>query len=252
MILLLLLCGKAHGGAVVYLGKQEARYLLKGPPQAAIPSYSNLGYAQRVEPATEGISIVVATDLAPLRSGEAARPLNQLPPQLAGLAHSLGGQRTLAGQVAQVISWLNEELAYDLGDSAEDPLLVLERRRGNCIGFCNLFQMIMAQLDVPTRYATGIAFRGEDQSTLTLKGNILHRWVEVYYRDVGWVFSDPTGRVNHVEASYVLLGLEELNPPTELMRQLPGASIELLHFRNGLWPALVRQGLNPRIRLRGD
>jgi len=252
MVLLLLFCGTAHGGAVVYLGRQEARYLLKVPQQVVIPHYSNLGFAQRVEPAEEGMAIVVETDLAPLRSREKARPVPQLPPELADLANSLRGQLTLASQVAQVISWLNQQLAYELGDSAEDPQRVLEGRRGNCIGFCNLFQWIMAQLGVPTRYATGIAFRNEDQSTLVLRGNILHRWVEVHYRDVGWVFSDPTGRVNHVEATYVLLGLEEVAPPNLLVRQLPGATIELLRFRNGLWPALKRQGLDPRIRLRGD
>jgi hypothetical protein len=42
-----------------------------------------------------------------------------------------------------------------------------------------------------------------------------HRWIEVHYDDVGWVFSDPIQSLHYVPATYVRLASESLLPAAE-------------------------------------
>ena len=87
---------------------------------------------------------------------------------------------------------------------------------------------------------------------MRLEGGILHRWVEVYYPDRGWVFCDPSGKVNFVEATYLLLGLEGEIHTEHLYQNALGAEVELMGFEDGLWPAMQRKDIDGRLRLRAN
>jgi hypothetical protein len=105
-------------------------------------------------------------------------------------------------------------------------------------------------MGVLARYVTGIAFRRDDKVVRTLEGSVLHRWIEIHYDDVGWVFSDPAGKANFVEATYLILGVAGKHPLEETLERAVGAEVELLRLRDGLRPAGYRTGLDSRLILR--
>jgi hypothetical protein len=47
-------------------------------------------------------------------------------------------------------------------------------------------------------------------------GGVYHRWIEVYYPDRGYVFSDPSASINGVDARYVPFGRRALERPGHL------------------------------------
>ena len=47
-------------------------------------------------------------------------------------------------------------------------------------------------------------------------GGVYHRWIEVYYPDRGFVFSDPSASINAVDARYVPFGRRAFERPKDL------------------------------------
>ena len=47
-------------------------------------------------------------------------------------------------------------------------------------------------------------------------GGVYHRWIEIYYPDLGFVFSDPSSSINGVDARYIPFGRRELERPRGL------------------------------------
>ena len=47
-------------------------------------------------------------------------------------------------------------------------------------------------------------------------GGVFHRWIEVYYPDRGYVFSDPLAAVNGVDARYVAFSRRAWTRPQNL------------------------------------
>jgi hypothetical protein len=47
-------------------------------------------------------------------------------------------------------------------------------------------------------------------------GGVYHRWIEVYYPDRGFVFSDPSASINSVDARYVPFGKRAFERPRGL------------------------------------
>ena len=47
-------------------------------------------------------------------------------------------------------------------------------------------------------------------------GGVYHRWIEIYYPDRGYVFSDPSASINGVDARYIPFGRRALERPRGL------------------------------------
>ena len=47
-------------------------------------------------------------------------------------------------------------------------------------------------------------------------GGVYHRWIEIYYPDRGFVFSDPSSSINGVDARYIPFGPRALERPRGL------------------------------------
>jgi len=257
MLLLITLFSGAttHDGARIVMGRQQCNFLSHSADKAfAFPDYRNNGYTQKVVHQNGANHITVQVRNSQLASKMKARRVPPLPEGLRGLERELnqaGGGR-LADQVSVLIHWVRREIAWEAQSAAEDqsPAGVTSRRAANCVGLSNLTLYVLDRMGVEARYVTGIAFKQEDSVKLHLKGNVLHRWVEIRYDDVGWVFCDPAGKVNFVDATYMVLGVQDLHPLPELLEMAVDTQIELLRFSNGFKTVGSLAGLDSRIRVR--
>lgn len=247
--LLLLLAGD---GGMLVLGDQRASYELR-PRQAdfQLPSYANNGFEQMVTREEGTTRIRVRVTNTPLKSETPAGP-NQLSADLGRLQTRLDAAApiTRVEQVSLVLDWLRRDFVYEDGVVPGSTRFMLANRRGNCVGFSNLAIYALGQLGIRARYVTGLAYEPDDQAKRLLEGPVLHRWIEVYYEDVGWVFSDPAGKINFVEGTYIVFGIDGVHPIPETLARAVSSEIELLSIDNNLHAVAREKSLHPSLLIR--
>lgn len=91
-------------------------------------------------------------------------------------------------------------LTADNFSGGKDPLetFLYDTKEGHCAMYATAMCLALRYRGIPARYVTGFTVGGnkcettEEGYKYTLTDKDLHAWVEVYYRDVGWVPYDPT------------------------------------------------------------
>jgi hypothetical protein len=177
---------------------------LRLPASARVEPYANAGYRLRVE---EGVA-TVEVDLAPLRSRDPYRAGTVAGDPLATLARAVtSGARSRYEAASRLLGWVARNVTYDLDrDAPQDALAVLARRQGYCTGVARLTVALLQSVGIPAREVPGFVVASPG-------GGVpagFHRWVEVRFEDVGWVFSDPLLSHHYVPATYVRLASERL------------------------------------------
>jgi len=218
------------------------RVRLELPAAGFVESYANAGYRLQVE----GGVATVEVSLQPLRSrqGFVLPPAASATDSVATLARAVAaGARTRYEATSQVLGWVARNVAYDRDRQApQDAGAVLARRRGYCTGVARLSVALLRALGIEAREVPGFLVAPAGQGIAAG----FHRWVEVHYDDVGWVFSDPLVALHYVPATYVRLASESLLPspetaPGRLLRRqdqrlaldvVPGVSDRLTVRRN--------------------
>lgn len=242
------------GGASLVMGFQRTEFAVRSNSQALnFPGYSNNGYRQSVEPRPDGFGIHVETRNAAMASRLRGRKVKQLSADLAPLAAVINqhSDAYLADQITHLFAWLQREIELETEYITDQSTAkIMRTRQANCVGLSNLAIQVLAAMDVKARYVTGIAFQRQDRAKLLLEGSVLHRWIEIHYDDVGWVFADPSGKVNFVEATYVLMGIDTLHPLETTKELAVGSHVELLKLENGLRTIGRLPGFDPRLRIR--
>jgi hypothetical protein len=208
VILPLAFAAAARPQALALAGSDRVRLQL--PAAGLVESYQNAGYRLQVS----GGVATVEVSLAPLRSRQPfSLPSSPAADPLAVLARGVAtGSRTRYEAVTRVLVWVTRNVAYDLDrHESQNALAVLARRRGYCTGVARLTVALLKALDIPAREVPG--FLVAPAAGAIPAG--FHRWVEVRYDDVGWVFSDPLLALHYVPATYVRLASEALVPEPE-------------------------------------
>lgn len=104
-----------------------------------------------------------------------------------------------AGRARAVERYLRTRFAYSLDASpapAQDPLadFLFVRKRGYCEYFASAMAVMLRELSIPSRVATG--FLGGVPNPLTkwmvLRASDAHAWVEAWIPGQGWTSFDPT------------------------------------------------------------
>lgn len=142
-------------------------------------------------------------------------------PELTEHSRSLtSGCRTQYQAVNQVLCWLSGTIEYRSGPGIPpEPLEVLRKGRANCVGAAELAVALLREAGIPARGVRGflapLSASGTSSPDASVEMSLgeegLHRWIEVYYPEAGWVFSDPFRSVNHVSPRYLVFALE--SPP---------------------------------------
>lgn len=208
-LLSLLTASAAQAGRVDGLaieGRDVARLL---PPQGAtVTPYENNGYRLR----WQGDEVVVEVTAAPLESKVPFRrpPRRTADEPLSRLAGRVTtGSKTEFEAASRLLNWVARNIEYSLDRDAEQSAqAVLKRRSGYCTGISRLTVALLQVSGIEAREVAGYVY-GRAPGFMPAQG--YHRWVEIHYPDVGWVFSDPLVSHNWVPASYLRLGSEKIN-----------------------------------------
>jgi Transglutaminase-like superfamily/Carboxypeptidase regulatory-like domain len=236
----------------VLMGKHAIVYDIVNPTGVEfLPNYSNSSYSQKVLQEDEfSKRILIEVNLAPLNS-TAPFPISaqQMPYQMRSFlgpekdipvnegnilsqARALTqGSRTVQEAVTAIFNWIVDNFTYDAGrGTPQDGRSAFYSKRGSCVGYTNLAIAMLRSLGIPARYAHGYLPPGYDWGIskkywgVQISGGGYHAWVEVYYPDAGWCFSDLLHSKNFVDPFHVLRYTDgvNLNP-----RNIRGGSLDV-------------------------
>lgn len=218
-------------------GEQVARYRAAGQDARLFEQYDNDGFSLQVAAATDGsLDLEVRVSDAPLASG-APFPTgvsrdSKLPAAAdrdAFAERAVQGSQRQDEAVRRVLMAMAGEIRYDPDHARlQDPAAVFASRRAYCVGFAELAVDLLRRVGITARTVQGI-LRSEPGSPAfdPAIGGAYHRWIEVYYPDRGFVFSDPRLSVNGVDARYIPFATPALVRPRALEVRLTGLSGEL-------------------------
>ena len=125
------------------------------------------------------------------------------------LARALtAGSRSRYEAVSRILGWIPANIDYVVDRRlSQEPARVLDRRSAYCTGLARLTVALLRAVEVPAREVSGYVVGGAPGA-----GQGYHRWIEVFYDDRGWVFSDPLTTHHYVPATYVPLASDRLLP----------------------------------------
>jgi transglutaminase-like putative cysteine protease len=208
------------------LGDELAVYRARGTDAGLFDQYDNDGYSLAVSPAADGtlelrvrVSAQPLSSKSPFPTGMPREPGLAVSAERDAFAQTLAsGARTEAEAVERILSAIASSVRYDTDRSRrQDPASVFATRRAHCVGFSELAVDLLRRVGIPTRTVQGIlrARPGTDGYEAAI-GGVYHRWIEIYYPDRGFVFSDPSASINSVDSRYVPFGKRALERPRGL------------------------------------
>jgi transglutaminase-like putative cysteine protease len=208
------------------LGDELAVYRARGTDAGLFDQYDNDGYSLAVSPAADGtlelrvrVSAQPLSSKSPFPTGMPREPGLAVSAERDAFAQTLAsGARTEAEAVERILSAIASSVRYDTDRSRrQDPASVFATRRAHCVGFSELAVDLLRRVGIPTRTVQGIlrARPGADGYEAAI-GGVYHRWIEIYYPDRGFVFSDPSASINSVDSRYVPFGKRALERPRGL------------------------------------
>jgi hypothetical protein len=240
--LFLLVCsGNASAGLKVLEGEHTVVYDIVNPRGVAfIPDYSNESFEQKVVNLDEfSKRVTVTSRMGPLKSRTPypipARSLsssaaNYLQPErdrqsddpaLARLAVEITKESKYAHEAANaILSWLADNLTFDSSITVpSDAISALRYRKAYCVGYSNLAVAMLRAAGIPARVAHGYLPPGyewgfsKEYWGVKVNDGGFHAYLEIYYPDSGWVFSDAEHSHNFVDPFHIILRLDGMNMP---------------------------------------
>lgn len=210
----------------VLAADELAVYRASGVEAGLFDQYDNDGYSLGVERGAEGSLVLsVRVSGAPLSS---RAPFPTGAPREASLTVSAdrdayakalaAGATTEAEAVERILGGVASTVRYDSDRSRkQDPASVFASRRAHCVGYSELAVDLLRRAGITARTVQGIlrtkpGTEGYDSHI----GGVYHRWIEVYYPDLGFVFSDPSSSINGVDARYIAFGRRAFERPKGL------------------------------------
>ena len=202
---------------------EVAVYLASGASAGIFDQYDNDGYSLGVSPRPDGsVELRVQVSGGPLESrapfptGASRDPALPVSPERDAWAIALvGDARTQALAVERILAGIASTVRYDADRGRkQDPASVFASRRAHCVGFAELAVDLLRRVGIGARTVQGVlrAKPGTEGYDSRI-GGLYHRWIEIYYADRGFVFSDPSSSINGVDARYIPFGSRTLERP---------------------------------------
>ncbi len=242
LALMFVLCaGRAEAGLTVLEGEHTVVYDIVNPRGVAfIPDYSNESFVQKVVSQDEfSKRVQVTAKLHPLTSkAPFPVPANAVPQSLAQylapekdrqandpalvrfVTELTTGSHTAAEAANSILSWLADNLTFDTSITVpSDALSALNHRKAYCVGYSNLAVAMLRAAGIPARVAHGYLPPGyewgfsKDYWGVKVNDGGFHAYLELYYPDTGWVFSDAEHSHNFVDPFHIILRLDGMDMP---------------------------------------
>ena len=244
--------GAALADTKVLSGKHTIIYDIVNPLGVEfLPNYANNSYSQKVLQQDEfSKRVIIEVNLSPLNSrvpfpipsqqlSSEVRPFlnpeKNIPVNEEGIAAQakrlVQNARTVPEAASAILNWIVDNFTYDAGPSTlQDGRSVFFSKRGSCVGYTHLAIAMLRSVGIPARYVHGYLPPGYDWGIskkywgVQISGGGYHAWIEVYYPDVGWTFSDLLHSKNFVDPFHVLRYTDgvNLNP-----RNILGGSLDV-------------------------
>ena len=231
--------GLSLAGTKVLSGRHTIIYDIINPLGVEfLPNYANSSYSQKVLQEDEfSKRVMIEVNLEPLNS-RALFPLSfqQLPgetkffltpekdvpvaePAIMAQAKKLTQDiHKFPEAVCAIFNWIVDNHTYDAGrNTPQDGRSVFYNKRGSCVGYTNLAMAMLRSIGIPARYAGGYLPPGYDWGIskkywgVKISGGGYHAWIEVYYPDIGWTFSDLLHSKNFVDPFHILRYITGVN-----------------------------------------
>ncbi len=242
LIFFLLLCSpSAFAGLKVLEGEHTVIYDIVNPCGVAfIPDYSNESFEQKVIGQDEfSKRVQVISRMAPLKtrvpfpvpSPSLSSSVSQylMPerdrqsddPSITRLAGDITRGSKYAHEAANaVLSWIADNLTFDTSITVpSDAVSALKFKKAYCVGYSNLAVALLRAAGIPARVAHGYLPPGyewgfsKEYWGVKVNDGGFHAYLEIYYSDVGWVFSDAEHSQNFVDPFHIILRLDGMVMP---------------------------------------
>ena len=231
--------------------EERAVYLAEGDDVRLFDQYDNDGYSLEVRAAAGGsVALTVRVSDSPLRSAApfptAAPPettLPRAPERDAFAAAAVAGSARQVEAVSKLLVAIAARVRYDADRMRpQGPTDVFASGRGDCVGLSELAVDVLRRVGIRARTVQGIVRTGSDEPAHDARiGGSYHRWIEVFYPDRGWVFSDPSASINGVDARYLPFSRRSLVRPRSLTLVFVEQSGALAYSRVDAGPSRLRE-----------
>ncbi len=233
----------ADAGLAVLEGEHVVVYDIVNPRGVAfIPDYSNESFEQKVISQDEFSKRVrVTSRMQPMNTRVPYPvPAGSLPasasrylipekdrqsqdPSITGLVRDITRGSVYAHEAANaILSWIADNLTFDPSITIpSDAVSALRRRKAYCVGYSNLAASMLRAAGIPARVAHGYLPPGyewgfsKDYWGVKVNDGGFHAYLEIYYPDRGWVFSDAEHSHHFVDPFHIILRLDGMSMPGE-------------------------------------
>ena len=213
--------GPGEANVFFVSGSLKSSIQLKNRSCVSIQEYSNAGFTQHVTEQGDGrLQVEIEVTLGEIMSRASFPFLGSYPneiekkfltpsaeiqadsAEIQKQAERVSGSCSgMAEAVSRIFRWVAGEIAYAEEErEPQDALSVLKTRRGSCVGMANLSLAFLRALRIPAREVHGFLIVQKPAGFELVP----HRYVEVYFQDVGWLFSDPASSINFVDARHIV------------------------------------------------
>jgi len=228
-------------GLKIIEGEHTVVYDIVNPRGVAfIPDYANESFEQKVTNLDEfSKRVQVTSKMGPLRtrapfpipaqslSSAVSNYLNpekdrqSSDPAIARLAGEITRDSRFAHEAANaILAWVADNLAFDTSITVpNDAVSALKYKKAYCVGYSNLAVALLRAAGIPARVAHGYLPPGyewgfsKDYWGVKVNDGGFHAYLEIYYPDSGWVFSDAEHSHNFVDPFHIILRLDGMEMP---------------------------------------
>lgn len=221
-ILMILSCVPAIADVHYLYGQQEAVYTvpeLEG--QLSLPDYQNYNYKQQVTDEDGTLTIKVTSTFKQISS----RAVLPKPKKLNSYMNRDfdKGLKNIFEQLSidvytemqfvnAVMEWMTRYFHHverPVGETKEIDA-IMESRTGNCVDLCLIAKSLLDAHNIPNRIVHGLKIDFVAQNKMKAS---FHRWLEVKYDDLGWVFYNPLESNHLVFATHIVIAIEDSDIP---------------------------------------
>lgn len=233
--------GTAQAGLKILEGEHTVVYDIVNPRGVAfIPNYSNESFEQKVISQDEFSKRVKVTAKMhamktrtpyPLARGTipaalspyllAERDRQSTDSTIARLTSDIVRGNRYAHEAANaILTWIADNLTFDGSISVpSDAASALRYRKAYCVGYSNLAVAMLRAAGIPARVAHGYLPPGyewgfsKDYWGVKVNDGGFHAYLEIYYPDTGWVFTDAEHSHHFVDPFHIILRLDGMTMP---------------------------------------
>ncbi len=240
-LIFLALQGTADSGLKILEGEHTVVYDIVNPRGVAfIPDYSNESFEQKVLSRDEFSTRVQVTSrmhtlksrvLYPVSAGTMPGAVAQYlqpekdrqsdDPSVLHLVRTITQSSRFAHEAANaILSWIADNLVFDSSITVpSDALSAFRYKKAFCVGYSNLAVAMLRAAGIPARVAHGYLPPGyewgfsKDYWGVKVNDGGYHAYIELFYPDTGWVFSDAEHSHHFVDPFHIILRIDGMEMP---------------------------------------